>query len=67
MTSPLIEYIFNNVNAPWGHRAYQSYTFEEGRTGMVEFLKSYGIWIVLGALFLLVLKSHVYGDGGREQ
>jgi len=31
---------------------------------MVEFLKSYGIWIVMGVLFLIMLRGHAHGGGG---
>ncbi len=31
---------------------------------MVEFLKSYGIWIILGLLFLFMLRGHAHGGGG---
>jgi len=31
---------------------------------MVEFLKSYGIWIVLGLFLLLMLRGHAHRGGG---
>ncbi len=31
---------------------------------MSEFLNSYGIWIILGLLFLLMLRSLAHGGGG---
>jgi hypothetical protein len=30
---------------------------------MLEFLQSYGIWIFLGLLFLLMLRGHSHGTG----
>ncbi len=36
---------------------------------MVEFLQTYGIWIILGLLMLLMLRGHGAGccGGGRHQ
>lgn len=31
---------------------------------MLDFLQSYGIWIVLGLLFLFMLRGHARGGGG---
>ncbi len=31
---------------------------------MAEFLQNYGIWIVLGLLFLFMLRGHAHGGGG---